>query len=58
MTELEKLKKENAELRAENERLKKEVFDLKWRLSAPMYIRTYVPDEPVYTEDYDDRYER
>lgn len=58
MTELEQLKKENAELRAENERLKKEVTDLKWRLPAPAPVRTYVPDEPVYTEDYDDRYDR
>jgi regulator of replication initiation timing len=58
MTEVEQLRKENAELREENKRLRYENEQLKWRLPSPVPVQRYISDEPLYPDDYDDDRDR
>lgn len=57
MNEVEQLKLENDELKKEVERLKTENANLRRQLPVPVTPPRYVPDEPVYGDDYDP-YER
>lgn len=58
MNEVEQLKLENAELKAQIEQLKTENANLRKNIEPPVITpRHYVPDEPVYG-DYDDTYDR
>jgi cell division protein FtsB len=57
VNEVEQLKLENAELKAQIEQLKTENANLRRQLPVPVTSPRYIPDEPVYGYD-DDTYDR